>query len=135
MLEIGCVPAGFEQREMPGKIGAFVSKRVFKAVAHPRLRGEVDDALYAVVAHQRGDGGRIGDVEFVEGEALHPLERRQPRRLQRRVVIIVDDIDTDYPFPAGEQLMRRCMTDEPGRAGDEDGIGPLHAAAHRPTAV
>src|SRR5204863_273551 len=64
--------------------------------------------------------GAIGDVDAVEGEALPLAEQREPRFLQLRIVVVVDDVEADDLVAALEQLRGGVEADEPGGAGDQE---------------
>jgi hypothetical protein len=63
------------------------------------------------------------------GAAFQP---RRARRLQRGIVVVVEDIDADHGFAAVKQAIGHVHADEAGRAGDNDGwstVFPMRSAA------
>ncbi len=82
-----------------------------------------------------GEAGRhrvaIGEVGAQEGVArvappVGLLEQRQARFLQRRVVVVVDDVEADHVVAALHQRLGDMKADEACIAGDENLHGPVH---------
>ena len=62
----------------------------------------------------------VGEIQLVEGEAGGALKLGQPRLLQLNVVVGIEIIEADDLIAAVEQRLSGMVTDEPGRAGDQD---------------
>ena len=62
---------------------------------------------------------RSARSSFDELEVLVTLQRREPRVLQRDVVVLVEIVEPDDFVAALEQQLRRMEADESGRARDE----------------
>ena len=56
----------------------------------------------------------------MEGEARGALKLCQPRLFQINVVIGIEIVEADDLFAPVEQRLSGMVTDEPGRAGDQD---------------
>lgn len=132
MLQPFCMAAGFEDREMPGYIAVLISKRIIEAMAYPCLRSEMDDAPYAMIAHEARHGFSIGDIDAMKGEVLLASKCCEPRFLQRRVIIVIDDVDTDDRFAPIEQPVRCCVADKSRRSGNDEGRVDAHQLSGQP---
>ena len=106
--------------ETAGKIRLDIRARVFEAVAHPGLRGEVDDHV------GREFTGHAGQHWHV---LQHGLGRRKTRRLQqdrmslplqRHVVVGRHPVETVHPVARRQKLPCQVKADESGTSGDED---------------
>ena len=106
---------------MADQVGLDIGAGVDQAVAHAGLGGEVDDAVG--VAAGFGQRRRIGDVAAHEAEIVVFLQPRQPRFLQRHVVIVVEIVDADDGVAALEQTDRGMHADETGRSCHKYGHG------------
>ncbi len=89
---------------MARHIGLDIGVRIDQRIAHPRLGGEMEDPLDALVGiGEFLHGAAIGDVEALEGEIPETLEQREARLLQPDVVIVVEVVDADDRVAALEQ--------------------------------
>ncbi len=113
------VPAALEHVGEADEVRVDVGMRVGDGVAHAGLRGEMDDHVEALALEQCRHAGAIGEVEFGEREALERRQAREPRPLERDLVVVVDVVEADDALAAFEQPERGGRADESGRAGDE----------------
>src|SRR5690606_539840 len=90
----------------------------------PGLGGEVDDPAWPVAGEDGLEPRSVGDVDPRLDEAGASGEAREPRLLQGRVIITVHDVEADHGFAARQQRLGRVISDEAGRAGDENGHVP-----------
>src|SRR5574338_565926 len=121
--EMAASPRGrqLEHVAMADEVRLNIGLRVLEAVADPRLRAEVDDAVEVLCIGEPREGGRIGEVDALEGEGVAEvlLQPREPRLLQHRIVIIVEVVDPDDLVAAVEQRPRGRRSDEPSRPRDQ----------------
>ena len=89
------VPAPFQHMQRADNVGVDVGVRVFHAVAHARLRGEVDNSLRLHLGKQPLDARTVGEIELVEGEAVCALKLAETRLLQPNIIVGIEIIDTD----------------------------------------
>ena len=95
-------------------------------MAHARLRRQVRDG--AGVLHGVRDRAGLGDVGLNETKR-RMRELLQPRRLQRRVVVVVEIVEANDRPALGEQGLGDMKADKTGGAGDQD-----WSVGSRPTA-
>ena len=111
----------FEQVEVADQIRLRIDVGPLDRIAYPRLRTEMDDPI-EVTARERGtQRGGIGEVEMMEGEtvAVRLRDVREPRPLQRGVVLVIERIDADDAIAAREQRLRGRHADEAGGSGNQ----------------
>ena len=113
--------ARLQHRQMPGDIGALVGEGVLQRVAHPRLGGEMHNPVRAALAHQGGEGLRVGDVHPHHFEGGMGGEPRRARRLQADLVVVVEVVDADHGLAALQQTLGHKTADEAGRARNDNG--------------
>ena len=65
-------------------------------MAHARLRREMDDLGESAVAEERRRSGSVGQVDAREAELRMRREPREPRLLQRDVVVRVEIVDARH---------------------------------------
>ena len=91
-----------------------IGVRVFQRIAHAGLRREMDDHRKTVVRKQRLHRAAIGKIEFLETEIGLAFQDFETRLLQLRIVIVVDDIETDDVAAVRQQTLRNVKPDEAG---------------------
>jgi hypothetical protein len=65
-------------------------------------------------------GGSIPHIALQKSEARPTFEQRKSRALQRRVVVVVQVVETHHRVPALQQALGDAGADEAGGSGDED---------------
>ena len=76
-------------------------------VAHAGLRGEVNHALELLRARTaRSCRVLIGEIDLHEPETRDFCENREPRLLERDVVVLVEVVEPDDLVAALEQVLR-----------------------------
>ena len=109
-------------------IGTGIGEGVDQRVPHPGLRRQIDDPLdIGMGLRNRLHRVVVGNIRFDKGKAVQLIQFRQARTFQRRVIIVIDDVDADDPFAAFCQRPTRMKPNEAGNAGNED--------SHRPTTL
>src|SRR5438874_267221 len=106
----------FEHVEKSGDVAVGVCVRRLERVADAGLRGEMNDARRALALEQARKGIAIGDVGELETESRRLLEDREPRALERRIVVLVEIVDAEDVVAAREETLRDVKSDEAGRA-------------------
>ncbi len=86
-------------------------------------------SLELFLREQRVHPGAVREVELDEAEPRVLAQDREPRFLQRRVVVVVEVVETDHLVAAIEEPAGDVKADEAGRAGDEDLHGHSLASA------
>src|SRR5690606_18058812 len=110
------VPAALEHRERARHVAVRIRERRLDAVADARLRREMHDAVEALVREEIRHGFPIGEIDLHELEVRGRLELREPRTLQRDVVVLVKVVEADDLVAAAEELLRSVKADEAGGA-------------------
>ena len=121
VLEIGQMPAQLQHGHVADQVGPHIGERMIQRIAHPRLRRQVNHVPQtADPCHFAQHAVVVGDVQPVEAEAGLFGQPRQPRLLERNVVIVVEVVDADDLFAARKQRLSDVITDEAGGAGHEE---------------
>src|ERR1051325_831778 len=126
------VTGGFEDVEKAAQVRLDVDVRIDQRVAHAGLRGEMHDARRLVRLEDLAQPLIVGNIRPQKAEILPLPENRQPRFLERDVVIVIEVVDGDDLVPAVEQPFGDVKSDEAGRAGHRD---PLRRAGSAPFGV
>jgi len=113
------VAAAFQDVAEADQVGVDIGGRVLQRVAHPGLGGQVDHALRLVLAEHPLHRLAVADVHALLGEALVILDPRQPRLLQRHVVVVVQVVDADDLVAAFQQTQGQRIADKAGGSGNE----------------
>ena len=106
--------------QRPDDVGIDVGVRVLHAVAHAGLGAEMDHPLRSHLGEEPLHARPVGEIQLVEGKAGGALKLAEPRLLQLYVVIGIEVIEPDDLVASVEQRLGGMVTDEPGRAGDQD---------------
>ncbi len=77
----GRMPACFEHIAEADQVGLHVVAGLLYGVAHPCLRGQVDDAVETAVRDQLRQPPPVAQVQAFEPEAVPSLEKLQSRPL------------------------------------------------------
>ena len=103
----------------PHQVAVHVRVRVLQRVAHAGLRGQVHHHLGPLVGEQARHPVAVRQLHPLEAEAVAPLQPRQPRLLEARVVVGVHVVDPQHLVAARQQAFGEVVADEAGGAGDE----------------
>src|SRR2546428_7775452 len=114
------VPATLEDVLKAEDVALDVRERILDRIAHAGLRGEMDDASRALLTKQTGHLRAVGHIEQDELESIEVAKLPQSRFLQPGVVIRIQVIDADDVVATLEQATGDVISDEAGRAGDEN---------------
>ena len=114
------VTASLEHIEEAFDIRIRISVRIFERIAHAGLGREMNDDRKAMLREQRLRGLPIGEVGLHEGEVGLAFEDIETRFFQRRIVIVVDAVETDNLAAGRQQTLRDVKADEAGGAGNQD---------------
>src|SRR6185436_18476547 len=109
------VAASLEDVSEADEIAVDVSERVFHRIAHSRLRREVYDPLRVVIGEHLLDSSTIGKIRPNMGVRGMIRVPRQPGFLDRRIVVIVVVVESDYLISPLEQSKGQSRADEAGR--------------------
>ena len=115
-------PAGLQQVHKARQVGIHVGVRLVDGITHPRLRRQVQHAGGAHPRKQLGQGRPVGDVQPLKAEIRVRQQARQPRFLQRRVVVGVEVVDADHGVAARQQAGAGVHSDESGSASDKHSV-------------
>ena len=110
------VAAPFQDIERAGDVAPDVGVRRFQRIAHAGLRGQVHYTRELLLCEQLAHRLIVGEIELDEAERRQLLQLRQPRLLQRDVVVVVEVVEADDLMPAGKQAPGGVKSDEPGGA-------------------
>src|SRR5438270_11581130 len=127
-----------EHVAMADQVGSNISARVLEAVADARLCAEVDDAVDLDRVGEALERLGVGEVDLLEPEAIAELllHSRQPRLLERRIIIFVEIVDADDLVAPLEQGARRRRADEPRSPRDQYSHGrPIGGAVRSAKAL
>ena len=111
--------AAFEDVREADDVAVDVGKRILQRVAHAGLRREVNHALELLAREQLRHPRPVGEIQLDEAEVRPLPQLREPRLLQRDVVVVVEVVEPDDFVAALQQELRGVEADEAGRAGDE----------------
>ena len=111
--------AALEHMQKSGDVALHVDVRIADGMAHARLRGQMYDRAELVAVEKLLHGLPIGDIELVESKAALSLENGESRRLELRIVVVVEIVDPDHLIAAREQRLRRVKADEARGPRDE----------------
>jgi hypothetical protein len=79
----------------------------------------MNHSLELLGREQPGDRVLIGEIHLHELETRVLRENREPRVLQRDVVVLVEIVEPDDLVASLEQVLRCVMPDEAGGAGNQ----------------
>jgi len=116
------VAATFQNVEKAYDIGVDIGLRILQRVAHPGLRGKMDDRSELAVAEHGFREFAIGEIEPVKSEILVLAKNREPRLLECRIVIGIDIIYADNRAAMLKQPSREAKSDKACGAGDQNRI-------------
>jgi hypothetical protein len=94
----------------------------------------MEDAVEAMGAEHRVQIVPVGKIDALEVERA-PMPLRQSlkaRVFQSRVIIIVEDVDTEHPIATGQERIRRMHSDESGYARDKCRCHPVEPRTNTP---
>src|SRR5262245_60879625 len=109
----------FEHVAESHNIGVDVLLGMVDRISDASLRSEMDDDLKAIRREQSRHRVAIDDVEAFERKALAAGQAREPRLLERHLVVVVQVIHADYCAAARKQTVRERSTDETGGPSDQ----------------
>ena len=112
--------AAFQDVEEAHDVGVDVGVRIFEAVAHPRLGGEIDHMARLRLGEDGGHAVTVGQVELQVAIAGVALQDREPRGLQLGIVVGIEAVEAHDLVAALEQPAAEVEADEAGRAGDQN---------------
>ena len=124
----GGMAARLEDIGKADQVALDIGMRIFQAVAHAGLRGEMDhpvERTFREAPLHRGAVRKVRLVEAIRSAAVggDPVENAEPRPLERRIVIVVDVVEPDHGVAALQQALRRVKADEAGMSGDKNTHG------------
>ena len=106
---------------MADEVGADIGVGIADARPYSGSGAKVDDLPDFMAAREIFELAGVGEVDLFEDEVgkfgANPVD---PRLLERRVVMIVEIVDSDHLRPAREERPAGFRTDETGRPGDQD---------------
>ena len=121
------VPASLENVGETQEIGRNIGTGIVDAdaVTDAGLSGKMDDPVELMIGKGGIDRpliGKIGANEFEIGALGCPklMKPGQAGFLERRVVVIIDDIESDDTVPALDQAAGDMIADKSGAAGNEN---------------
>ena len=111
----------FHDVEGADEVRIDIGARVFEAVTHPRLCGEVDDRIGLFRQRQRAEPLEILQHAFGAGEMRVLEQHLVAALLDPHIVVIGHPVIADDAKTFVQQQLREVKPDEPGRTGDENG--------------
>ena len=112
--------AAFQQVHEAGQVAVHVSLGIRQGIADPGLRRHVQHDLRLPFPEYPIQRRPVGQVGLHKLEARSPLQLRQPRPLQRRVVVIVEIVVAQHLLATVEELPSTIEANEAGGTRDED---------------
>jgi len=119
------MPAAFQDIQKTHYIAVDVSVGIRHRIAHPGLRGEVDNSLETHVPEQIFHCDSVSQVHPNEVEIRKWRELFEAILLQSDVIVITKVVDSDHLNILLKQAVRDMHTNEPRRAGDQYSHFPL----------
>ncbi len=108
--------------DLAHQVRADVGLRIDQRIADARLRADMDDSVEAVRLGECGQCVLVAKVDLLEGEgvSLSPAKPLDPGALQRRIVIVVEIVETNDLMTEVQKLGGGKETDESGGARHEN---------------
>ena len=107
-----------------------VVERPLDRMPHPGLGGEVHDAVQVRLrVHQFEQRRPVGNITFLKLESRHAGNGVEPVALERRIVVVVDRVDTDHLLAPVEEGARDMHANEPGDTGQQYGHASLRGGS------
>ena len=115
-------PRRLHHVEGPDHIAVEIGARVFQAVSHARLRGQMHDLVGFPLAGKAAQRLHIFQHRFARLEVLVRLEQFVPTPLEIDVVIVSHPIVAEHDKALRKQRLRQMVADKSGAPGDEYGL-------------
>ncbi len=113
------VPASFQHVDETREIGVDIGMRMVDRIAHAGLCREMHHFGKTMPGKQAFRRRAVGEIDPLERKAALPTQDVEPRLLQRRVVIVVEIVETDHGAAFGQQPPRNVKADETRGPGDQ----------------
>jgi hypothetical protein len=113
------VAAPFQHVDEALDVGVDVGVGVFERIANARLRRKMDDQREPVLCEQRGDCRAIGKIGVDETEPRIFAQDVEPGPLQRRIIVIIETVQTNDIAAFRQQPAGDVKADKAGRTGDQ----------------
>ena len=113
------VPTSFQHVGKAIEIGIDIGMGMIDRMSHSRLGRKMHDHLEAMACKQRRDRRTIHEVGLHKGEVGMLAQDLQPGLLQRRIVKVVETVETDNVAAFGKQPARGVEADEARRPRDQ----------------
>ena len=97
--------SSFEHIQKTGNVGVHISLRIFQAVPHTCLCGQVNDTLGLTGLIDPSKRGRIRDIDFVKTKSGFLLQSGKTRELEIDVVVVVEVVYADHFVTSIKQHM------------------------------
>src|SRR3974390_2344947 len=94
--------------------------RMLQRIAHSRLRSEMHDRAEISLAENRLGRLAFGKIDLMKTKLRKLPQHREPRFLERRVVIIVDAIDANHSAAVFQKPPRQRKADETCATRDQN---------------
>ena len=112
-------PGQFHDVEGADDIAVQIGAGVLQRIAHPGLRGEMDDHLRLKVIRHPVEQGRILQLPFGGREIRMVQQHLVAALFEPDVVIVRHPVIALHQKPLGQQQLRQMITDEPGGSRDQ----------------
>jgi len=134
MLDL-VIPAALQHVHETLQIRLGEGLRIDDGMAHADLGGQVDHTPGLFPFEQRRERCSIFHGQHGEAKARLGLESRQPRQLERGVVVSVEIVYAHHLLTTGEQDGSHVHADEAGGASDQDFQSSMSYLTARPGGV
>lgn len=118
MLDLG-LARGFQHIEGAHQIGVYIGARIFKAVTHTGLGGEMDDDIRLAIRHGTSKCLSVLKHADMGTKAVCGLEHGMTLLLEAHIVISCHAVKTHDKMTIGDQPPGKVKADKAGRAGDQ----------------
>jgi hypothetical protein len=112
-------PAPFQNVDKTLEVGVDVSMGMIDRMAHPGLRREVNHHRKSMPGKQLSHRRTIRQVGLDELEPRILAQDIEPRLLQRRVIVMIETVQTDNVAALSQQLTGDVKADETRRTRDQ----------------
>jgi len=114
--------AAFEDIYEAAEVALHICVRIFKAVAHTRLSGQMDDPVKPVIGKEAFHAFPVGQIQVNKAKFVEWVKLFKARLFQAHIVIIVKIVKADDAVTVIEETPAQVETYEPGHPCDQNAI-------------
>ncbi len=116
--------AAFKDIYEADKVALHVRVRIFKAIAHTRLGGQMDDPVKCVIGKEAFYAISVCQIKANKTKFVKRLQDIKTRLFQPNIIVAVKIVKTDDAVTVIEETPAQVKTYEPGRPCDQNATRP-----------